>query len=488
MQIGLYNTLTRRVEHFEPIDPSVVRIYSCGPTVYNMVHVGNHRSFLFADLLQRTLRVVGGYKVQWVMNITDIDDKIIRDSAFGSTAWKAEMGSHTGDSMKDLVSFTRYWEKLFLEDIASLGIRREHFHALPRATEYIDQMQGMIRKILKMGYAYIRDGSIYFSVEGYRKDFPYGRLYNIDESNFRQGVRIDADEYDRDSVSDFVLWKSRRPGEPFWNFAIDEHQLPGRPGWHIECSAMSKSLLGIPFDIHTGGVDLRFPHHEDELAQCTACDGEIGHEFIQSRFWVHNEFLEVDGAKMSKSLNNFYTVQDLKSRGFHAHDIRLSLMLAHYRSVLNFTFDSVTSVSKARARVQSFIWDLIDIATPATDARIPDTIAMALSEDLNTPKALAALYQYCNDNAAATDSATYAGDVLGALRAINDVFGVWTFTPRPLQEVPANVQAIAERRWQARINKDWTEADKLRIELSEMGWNMKDGHDEYTLEPRQPLI
>ncbi len=481
--IRLYNTLTRSEELLQPVhSDGIVRIYSCGPTVYNTAHIGNMRAFLFTDILQRTIRSVGGFDVHWVMNITDVDDKIIRDSTVGSAAWPAALGEQTGDAMENMGRFTRYYEQMFVDDIASLGIRPDHFFAMPRATAYVSQMQDMIRGIVKAGYGYVSDGSVYFSVSAFRKHHAYGRLYTIDAENFRDGVRIDADEYERDSVSDFVLWKGQKPGEPAWEFELDGMQLPGRPGWHIECSAMSKELLGLPFDIHTGGVDLRFPHHEDELAQCTACDGTAGHDFTQARLWVHNEFLEVEGRKMSKSLNNFYTVNDLRQRGLDPLDVRFALISAHYRSVLNFTFDGVAAAGKARQRIQNVIWDLVDRAGDVPNGMVPEGVAAALANDLNVPRATAALHEFVASIPNAP-TAEQAAQALGQLRAVNDIYALWTFAPRPTLTIPDTVAALAALRWQARNDKNWAEADRLRVELGAIGWQMKDGKDSYTVEP-----
>lgn len=483
IQMQLFNTLTRSEEPLAPVhSDGIVRMYSCGPTVYNTAHIGNMRAFLFTDILQRTIRTIGGFDVHWVMNITDIDDKIIRDSAAGSTTWPSALGEQSGNAMADMTHLTRYFEAMFVDDIESLGIRRNHFLAMPRATDFIPRMQHMIRGIVQAGYGYVSDGSVYFNVSSYRAHHQYGRLYTIDLEHFRDGVRIDADEYDREHVSDFVLWKAQKKGEPFWNFELDGASLPGRPGWHIECSAMSKELLGLPFDIHTGGVDLRFPHHEDELAQCTACDGTKGHEFTQARLWVHNEFLEVEGRKMSKSLNNFYTVGDLRNRGLDPLDVRFALISAHYRSVLNFTFDGVTAAGKARQRIQNVIWDLIDVAGIVPPTSVPEGVATALANDLNVPRATAALHEFVASISSAP-TPQQAAEALGHLRAVNSIYALWQFTPRPAIDVPANIANLAAQRWQARANKNWSEADRLRTELTQLGWQMKDGKDSYSVEP-----
>jgi cysteinyl-tRNA synthetase len=480
--LSFYNTLTKTVEPFTPLDPAAVRIYSCGPTVYDVAHLGNMRAFVFTDLLQRVVREVGGYPVRWVMNITDVDDKTIRDSAVGSARWRSEMGEQSDDVRGNLRAYTDFFDKEFRADLMSLGFEMSHFAHMPRATDYIGQMQDLTREIVNAGYGYVSEGSVYFNVASYSSKNSYGRLFAIDTENFREGVRIDADEYDRESVSDFVLWKARKDDEPYWDFELNGESLPGRPGWHIECSAMSKELLGLPFDIHTGGVDLRFPHHEDELAQC--CAGYHVHE--QSMFWMHNEFLEVEGKKMSKSLGNFFTLRDLQGRGHDPLDIRLALMMAHYRTVLNFTFDSLRAASVTRGRVQNTIWDLIDVAgVPSADdtAPMPQPVAEAFADDLNVPQALARMYEYLSSNADAKSNPEQAREVLLRLRAINNVLAVWSFTERPSVDVPDNIRDLAEERWAARSSKNWSEADRLRNELTSLGWIMKDGKDSYILEP-----
>jgi len=482
--IRLYNTLTKSIDPFAPLRDDGVRMYSCGPTVYDVAHIGNMRAFLFPDVLQRTLRVIGGYPVRWVMNVTDIDDKTIRDSSVGSARWRAEMGEQTSDPMENLRRFTSFFTREFLADLQTFGIEVDRM-TNPRATDYITQMQELTRDILAAGYAYVSDGSVYFNVAAYSANHTYGRLFAIDTQNFREGVRIDADEYDRESVSDFVLWKGRKDGEPSWDFEIDGQNVPGRPGWHIECSAMSQNLLGLPFDIHTGGVDLRFPHHEDELAQCTA--GYHVHD--QASFWMHNEFLEVEGKKMSKSLGNFYTMRDLIARGIEPIDVRFAMLQAHYRAVFNFTFDGVTAARTARAKVQDYVYDVVDVAgslrasvSDGVGQQLTDTVSQALADDVHTPRALAALFVFMNEHPARALTPADAASVVDALRVVNEVFAVIAIEARPTLVVPDDIRALAEERWAARTAKNWSESDRLREMLSASGWTMNDGKDGYTLE------
>jgi cysteinyl-tRNA synthetase len=441
------------------------------------------RAFLFADLLQRTLRVVGGYTVHWVMNITDIDDKTIRDSAPGSAAWPAVLGQQSHDPKDNLKRLAVFYEQEFVRDISLLGIDLQHFAHMPRATDYILQMQELIRLIFDKGFAYISQGSIYFNVNAWRQHEQYGRLYTIDSEHFIAGVRIDADEYSREQVSDFVLWKGVKPGEPFWDFVLDNISLPGRPGWHIECSAMGHALLGLPFDIHTGGVDLRFPHHEDEIAQSKA-----GYGKETASFWCHNEFLEVEGRKMSKSAGNFFTLRDLVEKGLNPADIRFAMLGAHYASVYNFTFFGVESARKARERVQEYIYTLHE--TDNTFELRPDIqvfrnqIFAALSDNLHMPKALELLFSFMNENPAARLNEDAKKEMLQLFEELNQIFGVWSTQPRPVKEIiiPADIQAMAAERWQARLDRDFQKSDQLRAALAQAGYTVKDSKDGYTLE------
>jgi len=482
MQINLHNSLSRKIEPFTPLNDNEVRMYSCGPTVYNYAHIGNMRAFLFADLLQRVLKVVGLHKIKWVMNITNIDDKTIRDSALGSNAWLPEMGEQTNDLHKNLIKLTEYYEKSFLDDISKLGITQNDFFAMPKATEYIKPMQELILSILDKGFAYISEGSIYFNVAEWRKHQHYGRLFYIDFEKFRAGTRIDSDQYEREDVSDFVLWKARKPNEPYWDFNIDNFNFPGRPGWHIECSCMEKELLGLPFDIHTGGIDLKFPHHEDEIAQSHA-----GYGIDPTVMWCHNEFLEVEGEKMSKSLGNFFTLRDLIDKGIDPLDIRYSMFASHYGSVYNFTFDGIKAGRKARFRVQEYIYKLFE--SPQSDLEVDvdilrNSVFSELANDLHTPKALANLFSFINDNPAERLCSQSKKDLLSFFAELNSIFEVWQISERKevVIEIPEEIKEKAEMRLEAKRNKDWTLADKLRKEITEAGFILKDTKDGYAIE------
>lgn len=479
MTIRLYNTLTKSVEDFVPVSgTSLVKIYTCGPTVYNYAHIGNIRSFLFADLLQRVLRNVGKYDVQWVMNITDIDDKTIRDSVFGSTAWKNEMGEQTDNPNENISKFTRFFEKEFINDITNAGIEQSHFYNIPRATEYITEMQDLIRKICENGFGYVSEGSVYFSLSSWLQKSEYGRLFAVDTEHFRAGVRIDADEYDRESVSDFVLWKARKDGEPFWDFEINGENVVGRPGWHIECSAMGHKILGLPFDIHTGGVDLRFPHHEDEIAQSKA-----GYGLETATFWCHHEFLEVEGKKMSKSLGNFFTLHDLIEKGYDAIDIRFLMLSVHYASVMNFTFSGIESAQKARKRIQDFIHNLFDKTQFGTEnASIKHEVFEALADNLHTPKALEHIFSFINRIDTKQLAQESKNSLIEEFTLFNTIFNVWEIAPKAEEIIPQEIIDLAEQRMEAKKNKNFAESDRLRNEIVQKGYLIKDTKDGYTLE------
>ena len=312
MALQFYNTMERKLIDFKPIDEGKVRMYTCGPTVYNYAHIGNFRAYIFEDILRRTLQYCG-YDVTQVMNLTDVDDKTIRDSQANNMS---------------LNDFTQKYKDAFFEDLETLGIEpAEHY---PAATDHINDMIEMIQVLQEKGYAYVGDdGSVYYSIQKFEK---YGELANIDLSGQRSGVRIDSDEYEKDEAADFALWKrySDADGDVVW----DSPWGKGRPGWHIECSAMSRALLGDHFDMHTGGIDNMFPHHEDEIAQSEACNGC---KYVN--YWLHCEHLMVNNGKMSKSLNNFFTLRDLIDRGFTGREVRYLLLRTHYRQKLNFVLE-----------------------------------------------------------------------------------------------------------------------------------------------------
>ncbi len=481
MNIKLYNSLSRNIEDFKPINEEYVGLYTCGPTVYNIAHIGNMRAFLTGDLIARVLKTVGGYNVKRVMNITNIDDKTIRDAKPGSGAWKSEMGKQTDDPKENVRKLTLYYENEFKKDIAKLKIDVNDYYSMPRATDHIELMQDLITKIVENGYGYIADGSVYFDVSAYIKDEKYGKLFKIDFDNFRKGERVDSDEYEKESISDFVLWKAAKDGEPVWEYVLNGEKCDGRPGWHIECSAMEEKILGVPFDIHSGGIDLKFPHHEDEIAQSKA-----GYGVEPTNYWCHNEFLEINGAKMSKSAGNFFTLRDLEEKGFEPVDVRYEILAAHYRTKTNFTFEGIEASKKTRLRLQEYIYCIFDenIGLEIPDiSKLREDVFGELANDLHTPKALGKLFTFVNKNHPHKMTSESKKELLNFLKEINEVFAVWNFEKRPdtQADIPKEVQTLAEQRFAAKKEKNWSEADRLRDEISAAGYTVKDTKDGYEL-------
>jgi cysteinyl-tRNA synthetase len=457
MNLRFRNTLTGQIEAFEPLEPGHVRMYTCGPTVYAPAHVGNFRSFVFADLVRRTL-LLSGLRVTWVMNITDVDDKIIRDAAAA------------GVPIEQLT--TRYSE-VFLEDMARLGIATPD--VMPRATEHIDDMVGLIESLLEKGHAYrTEDGSVFFRIASWPA---YGRLARIDPSQQRVGGRVEADEYEKDDVRDFALWKSAKPGEPSWASSLG----PGRPGWHIECSAMSMRYLGSSFDLHTGGVDLIFPHHEDEIAQSEAATGQ---PFVHT--WLHCAHLHMGGQKMAKRTGNFARPADVYAAGVSPRALRYALLATHYRSPLEFSAESLAHASAAVERLDTAATALMAYAEErADDPSLPDLLtsaradfSAALADDLNISAALAALFELVRELnsrvAARSLSSTDAARGVAALRELDAVLGV---IGEAAPELPADLTLLLERRAAARASRDWAHSDRLRSELAAAGVVVEDTPD-----------
>ena len=406
MALRLYNTLSGKIEDFQPLDDNRVRMYACGPTVYDYGHIGNFRTFIAVDLLFRFLRQ-SGYDVRYVMNITDVDDKIIRNSARDGVT---------------VQQYTAKFTKAFLEDSATLSIEQP---VLVRATEHINEMAGFIAELVKRGFAYrTDDGSYYFRIAKFPE---YGKLSKKDFAGMTDGARVDVDEYEKDSARDFALWKAPKPGEASWDTSIGT----GRPGWHIECSVMSMEELGPSFDLHAGGEDLIFPHHENEIAQSEAMTGQ---QF--ARYWFHARFLLVEGQKMSKSLGNFFTIRDLVLRGHKPSSIRWLLTQVPYRNQLNFTFEGLKSAASSVEKLRNFRFRLTSTQFPAgaTSAMVElanATIAQmknALDDDLNTAEAQAAMFDMLRKvNTALDASEVRQGDVAPLLEALNkfdEIFGV----------------------------------------------------------------
>ena len=459
MKVKFYNTLSRSLEEFNPLIPGTARMYTCGPTVYNFAHIGNFRAYTFEDILRRTLEYFG-YTVTQVMNLTDVDDKTIRDSKAAGLP---------------LDTFTKKYKEAFFDDIKTLKI--ESAEVYPAATGHIPEMIDLIGKLMEKGFAYqASDGCIYFSISKFEK---YGQLARIDRDNQRDGVRISNDEYAKDAVGDFALWKAwdADDGDVAW----DSPWGKGRPGWHIECSAMSMKYLGESFDIHTGGVDNMFPHHEDEIAQSEAVTGK---KWVN--YWLHCEHLMVGNTKMSKSLGNFYTLRDLLEKNWSGREIRWVLIGAHYRKKLNFTFDALKLARETLGKFDDFFKRLRAVKTAgdgssvsAIVAEARDAFASAMADDLNISMSLAALFDLMrNINRIADENkldAAGAEMVLAAFRDFDKVIGCFEVDAVAVEEeFPAEVTALAEARAVARKEKNWAESDRLRDEIAALGYIIKD--------------
>jgi cysteinyl-tRNA synthetase len=432
-------------------------MYTCGPTVYNVVHIGNLRTFLFEDILRRHLKAKG-LRVTQIMNLTDVDDKTIRGAA------------EAGLSLPD---FTGKYADLFFRDIDRLRLERAERY--PRATEHVPEMQEITAKLLERGHAYVADGSVYYRIS----TFPdYGKLSGIDLDQARRGDRVADDEYEKEDVKDFVLWKAAKPGEPSWPSPWGA----GRPGWHIECSAMSSKYLGNHFDIHTGAVDNIFPHHENEIAQSEAATGE---KFVD--LWLHAEHLIVDGEKMAKSKGNFFTLDDVLARRDDPVAVRYLLLSVPYRKKLNFTWDALTGAAAALERIKSAVARLDDAARsgspksgayPAADrsAKFRADFSAALDDDLNTAEALGVLFTFLRDvNAAQVDGSLDAPGAAAAAAAIRGADAVLGLLPPKDEALPAEIEALIEARNAARGRRDFAESDRIRDELAARGIALEDG-------------
>ncbi|MCB0332049.1 MAG: cysteine--tRNA ligase [Bdellovibrionales bacterium] len=461
MTLRFYNTLTRSVEDFTPLHEGEVRLYSCGPTVYNFVHIGNLRCYIFNDLLRRYLKYKG-YRLIHVMNITDVDDKTIRDSRAEGTP---------------LREFTDRYLAAFLDDLQTLNI--EVPEQMPRATDEIDGMVEMVQELLAKGNAYQTDsGDIYFAIDSFGD---YGKLVNLDPQKLREnaaGRLSHADEYDKESANDFALWKAwdEDDGEVFWETPLGK----GRPGWHLECSVMSTKYLGQPFDIHTGGIDLAFPHHTNEIAQSECACGK---EFV--RYWLHNEHLIVDGKKMSKSLGNFYTLRDLLAKGFHPLAIRYELLKTHYRQRTDFREDHMAENVKFLERIELLQESLRGASSPHDWPELPGVLQKAekdfessLDNDLNISGALASLHELITTLNREAENLS-AQDGLRAqktLSRLDSVFGFFHYTSDH-GDAESDIQQLIDERQAARANKDFARADAIRDELLERGIELKDTPD-----------
>jgi cysteinyl-tRNA synthetase len=451
--LKLYNTLSNKEEEFHPLEEGIVRFYTCGPTVYDYAHIGNFRTFAFQDLLRKYLRH-SHYRVLHVMNITDVDDKTISNA------------HAQGMTLKD---YTTKYAEAFCED--SKMLRIEPPDIMPRATDHIPEMVALISRLEGKGYTYRKDGSVYFSISRFSD---YGKLSKADFSGAQSGASVDTDKYDKENARDFVLWKAKKEGEDFWETEIG----PGRPGWHIECSAMSMKYLGETFDIHCGGVDLVFPHHENELAQSECATGK---PFV--RYWVHPEFLIVEGEKMSKSLGNFFTLRDLLAQGYSPESIRYLLLSAHYRKQLNFTTDGLRQAQASIQRLEDFVIFAkektnddersteFNAEVEAARKRFED----AMDSDLNTSAALAAVFDfvrstYQRDN----QNPISGGDARAALDFIKEVDGIFGILKARQELLDEEISKQIEARQAARKRRDFAEADRIRQWLLSKGIQLED--------------
>jgi cysteinyl-tRNA synthetase len=478
--IRFHNTLGGQVEPFVPLEPDRVRLYTCGPTVYNYPHIGNWRAYVFEDLLRRFL-AYRGFEILHVMNITDVDDKTIK-------------GAH--DRGISLEEYTRPFIEAFGRERDTLAILPAHIY--PRATAHIPEMVDLIKKLLAKGVAYRKDGSVYFAIDKYPA---YGRLSKINLEDRRPGARGDADEYEKESVHDFALWKAPKEGEPFWETEIG----PGRPGWHIECSAMSAKYLGQPFDIHCGGVDNIFPHHENEIAQSEAANG-----VPLARYWLHCHHLIVDGQKMAKSKGNVHRIEDILAKGYDALDLRFLLLSTHYRKMLNFTFEALDQARTARQRLGDFLGALKEVRSVAAGGQPVQPLieeararfVAGLDDDLNISEAMAAVFTLIkNANPLLVDGRVSRSDADKLTAFVAEIDAVLAVKPSPTVKasgkivattgaeaavtvgpggegsLETEVQKKIDERQKARAAKDFARADAIRRELLEMGLILEDTKD-----------
>ncbi len=469
-EIQLHNTLAGKIEKFVPQKAGEVRMYTCGPTVYDYAHIGNYRTFVFQDILRRFLKL-RGFKLNHVMNLTDVDDRIIANAAAAG---------------KSIREYTEKFVQAFFDDCRSLSIEApEHWI---RATDHIDDMVKLIERLQQKTFTYPSEGSIYYRIAKFPE---YGKLSKVDLTGIQAGARVDNDRYEKESARDFALWKAPKPGEHFWETPIG----PGRPGWHIECSAMAMKFLGDTLDIHTGGIDLAFPHHENEIAQSEAATGKPF-----ARYWLHAEHLLVEGEKMSKSLGNFYTLRDLFGKGYKPSALRFALSSVPYGKQLNFTFDGLQQAASSVERLRNFADRLKQGKFPAGKqkgmaariAKAADEFDAGLSEDLNTARALAAVFDLVREANIAMDKGEFRqGDVLTAqefLAAFDKVFAVMEdndgeklralgFGGPESGPDDTEIDKLVAERNAAKKTRDFATADRIRKELADRGIIIEDAKD-----------
>jgi len=441
MPLKLHNTLSREKEEFSPIEPGKVGMYTCGPTVYNYAHIGNYRAYIFADILKRVLSYEG-LEVHHIMNLTDVDDKTIRDSQ------KEE---------KTLKEFTEFYTEKFFEEVKSLNIiSPEKF---TKATDNIPEMVKLIEKLIEQGLAYkSTDGSVYFDIKKFKN---YGKLAKLELGNQKENAsgRIHTDEYEKDNVQDFALWKAwdKNDGDVFWETTLGK----GRPGWHIECSAMSMKFLGEQFDIHTGGVDLIFPHHENEIAQS---EGATGKQFV--KYWLHNEWVLVDSKKMAKSANNFYTLRDITEKGISPIAYRYWLLTANYRTRVNFVWEALEGSDTALKRLYNLFLGLREPSGKVA-SEYQKKFQEFLEDDLDTPRALALVWDLLKDENIPDN------DKKATLLDFDKVLGLG-FDKLKVDIIPEEVEKLATEREEARKNKDWKKSDEIRGITAGLGYDIED--------------
>jgi cysteinyl-tRNA synthetase len=456
MPIRFYNTLTQHVEDFAPADGKTVRMYVCGPTVYNYAHIGNLRTFTFQDILRRWLRA-RGLDTLHVMNITDVDDKIIRTAVQQGVS---------------IFEYTKPFEAAFLEDMATLRLQRPE--KIVRATDHIGEMVSLIQSLTEKGITYESDGSIYYRIAKFPE---YGKLSHNDFGGMIAGARVDMDEYEKENARDFVLWKNKKEGEPSWDTPIGD----GRPGWHIECSAMAMKYLGETLDIHAGGIDLTFPHHENEIAQSEAVTGKPF-----ARFWIHAEHLIVEGQKMSKSLGNYYTLRDVIQMGYQPEAVRYLLASVPYRNKLNFTFDGLKAAATSIERLRNFELRLKTDKFPEgenADAtkRTAESLSRfeeAMDDDLNTANALGVIFEFIRETNSAMDAGHFEAAnvpaVIALLARFDEVFDILKPTVAEGGLTDEAIDALAAERVVAKKARDFARADAIRAELLEQGIILED--------------
>jgi cysteinyl-tRNA synthetase len=469
-EIQLHNTLGGKIEPFVPQKAGEVRMYSCGPTVYDYAHIGNFRTFVFQDILRRFLKS-RGFKMTQVMNLTDVDDRIIANAAAAGVGIR---------------EYTEKFAQAFFDDCKTLSLEApEHW---TRATDNIDSMVRLIEQLREKSFTYESEGSIYYRIS----KFPdYGKLSNIDVAGIQAGARVDVDRYEKESARDFALWKAPKEGEHFWETSIGR----GRPGWHIECSAMAMKYLGETLDIHTGGIDLAFPHHENEIAQS---EGATGKHFV--KYWLHAEHLLVEGEKMSKSLGNFFTLRDLFARGYKPSALRFALASVPYRRQLNFTFDGLKQASSSVERLRNFADRLAQSKFPAGShkgmakriAEAAEEFDAGLSDDLNTARALGAVFEFVREANIAMDKGEFgSGDVPATqrfLQTFDQIFAVLENNDAQKLQIlgygqengnagDAEIEKLIAERQVARQTRDFATADRIRKELEKRGIILEDSRD-----------